>query len=64
MGFFSPWKEREKEKRKRKRKKEKVRKKRKEKLEICLGIVHSIIVSFFNLCNSDLVVAGLLLLPL
>lgn len=39
-------------------------KKRKEKLEICLGIVHSIIVSFFNFCNSDLVVAGLLLLPL
>ena len=61
MGFFSPWKEREKEKEKGKGDKEK---KRKEKLEICLGIVHSIIVSFFNLCNSDLVVAGLLLLPL
>lgn len=61
MGFFSPWKEREKEKEKGKVDKEK---KRKEKLEICLGIVHSIIVSFFNLCNSDLVVAGLLLLPL
>lgn len=63
MGFFSPWKEREKEKEKGKGKGEK-EKKRKEKLEICLGIVHSIIVSFFNLCNSDLVVAGLLLLPL
>ena len=61
MGFFSPWKEREKEKEKGKGDKEK---KRKENLEICLGIVHSIIVSFFNLCNSDLVVAGLLLLPL